>query len=28
VQSVANYAATDANDVDYLAVDFEVEVFA
>jgi hypothetical protein len=28
VQSVANYAASDANDVDYLAVDFEVEVYA
>lgn len=28
VQSVSNYSATDANDVDYLAVDFEVEVFA
>ena len=28
VQSVSNYSASDANDVDYLAVDFEVEVYA
>jgi hypothetical protein len=28
VTSVSNYSSTDANDVLYLAVDFEVEVFA
>lgn len=28
VTNVSNYAATDANDVLYLAVDFEVEVYA
>jgi hypothetical protein len=28
VVSVSNYASSDANDVLYLAVDFEVEVYA